>query len=105
MKVKQFIRDALLKHHNESLDTYKAMKLALDVAFPESEATKRITRYILLTNAIRVHLKVGCGKWGTASREQLDARTKIESGLTVILRSGFVKDFKQTVSLVPDTWE
>ena len=99
-----FVEGKLLQHRDESGDAYKAMNIAMDIAFPEQNEKARVARYITLANTIADYLDVpkGKGRWNKASYEQLEKRTKIEESLTIILRNGFARDFQQILTSIPN---
>jgi hypothetical protein len=96
-----FVHGKLLQHRDESGDAYKAMNIALDIAFPINNEKQCVARYVALADAIGQYLGIKRGEWNQASYEQLEARTKIEFNLTVILRNGFASSFDQIVKSVP----
>jgi len=77
-------------------DAFKAMNIALDKALPAGQS---VDRYIRLAMLISQRLGIYAG-WNNATREQLKARSTLETKILGLLESGLVDNEEKLNSAI-----
>jgi hypothetical protein len=89
-----FINTRLLTWRDESGDNFKALNEEIKVA-AEGLLGKPAHQGHFITLAKIVNSRIGDKiDWNTASSEQLQERSRIETGLSTSIRMGFIKDWE-----------
>ena len=102
---KTFIEGKLLQRRDEGGENFKAVNIAIDAYLPGREDKDNKFLFIHLANLIADKLGLpdtekGKNRWNDATLHQTEARAKIEETLTIMLRTGLVKDWDHLKTLV-----
>ena len=100
-----FIEGKLLQRRDEGGENFKAVNIAIDAYLPDREGKDNKFLYINLANLIAdkfglPEVEKGKNRWNDATLHQTEARAKIEETLTIMLRTGLVKDWDHLKTLV-----
>ena len=102
---KTFIEGKLLQRRDEGGENFKAVNIAIDAYLPGREDKDNKFLYINLSNLIAdkfglPEVEKGKNRWNDATLHQTEARSKIEETLTIMMRTGLVRDWNHLKELV-----
>ena len=102
---KTFIEGKLLQRRDEGGENFKAVNIAIDAYLPDREGKDNKFLYINLANLIAdkfglPEVEKGKNRWNDATLHQTEARAKIEETLTIMMRTGLVRDWNHLKELV-----
>ena len=102
---KTFIEGKLLQRRDEGGENFKAVNIAIDAYLPGREDKDNKFLFIHLSNLIAdklglPNIEKGKNRWNEATLYQTEARSKIEETLTIMLRTGLVRNWEHLKELV-----
>ena len=102
---KTFIEGKMLQRRDEGGENFKAVNIAIDAYLPDREGKDNKFLFIHLANLIADKFSLpavekGKNRWNDATLHQTEARSKIEDTLTIMLRTGLVRNWEHLKELV-----